>query len=152
MANGAALVKRTGLAVDELKIRAAQDRIRLSKAFLRDAKAVQSGARPLYRTAVSRAYYALYHAMRAVVYCSYGGDDNEKHDKLPGFIPDDFPNKLQWENTLKTARYERNKADYEPYPSHASAFEKVASELISAAEALMPLVAAYVTTKMKIKK
>ncbi len=41
------------------------------------------GRPPMRRVAVGRYYYAMYHAMRAVVYFRTPGDDHEQHSDLP---------------------------------------------------------------------
>lgn len=77
---------------------------------------------PLYRGALSRFYYSMYHSMRAVVYFSHEGDDFQAHSKLPGYTPDDFPEASLWQNALKDARTRRNAADYDAYPKSDKAY------------------------------
>jgi hypothetical protein len=85
--------------------------------------------------------------MRAVVFFSVGGDDHEKHSVLPDHVPSDFPAQAGWQNTLKNARLERNRADYEPYPDSDKGFESAARMVVSDAEALLPIASAYLRRK-----
>jgi uncharacterized protein (UPF0332 family) len=101
-------------------------------------------ARPAdWRTAISRAYYCLYHIFRAVVFYSSGGDDHEKHPELPKHIPADFPDSANWSNKLKSARLERNKADYEPQATTAESGKEIMRSLIVDAEGLLPIARQY---------
>lgn len=144
---GASLVSRTGYEVAELKAKAASDRLALAQALLKDANAALLAKRKLYRTAVSRSYYSMYHALRAVAYINHGGDDHESHTVLPSKIPDDFPNKRDWENSLKNARFERNRSDYDPYPRKDDAFQAIARELVKSAADLIPVARKYIRSK-----
>jgi uncharacterized protein (UPF0332 family) len=83
---------------------------------------------PLYRAAISRYYYSMYHSMRACVFLNYGGDDHEAHTTLPQHIPSDFPSP-DWESKLKDARLARNQADYDPYPNHHAYWKRRATDL-----------------------
>lgn len=147
LAAGASLVQRTGYQIKELRNKAAVDRLALARALLRDAIAAMQANPVLYRTAVSRSYYSMYHALRAAAYLHHGGDDHEQHTVLPSKIPDDFPDKKDWENTLKSARYERNRADYDPYPRNASEFAATAQGLVKLASDLLPIARSYLRSK-----
>ena len=89
----------------------------------------------------------MYHIFRAVVFFVVGGDDHENHSVLQNHIPSDFPNQAIWQNKLKTARLERNRADYDPYPSFDKSFEAVARTVVSETEALLPVARAYLRRK-----
>jgi hypothetical protein len=89
----------------------------------------------------------MYHALRAVCYFDHGGDDNEAHLKLPGALPATFPNRAYWENELKSARFDRNRADYDPYPTNDRAFEPVALSHIQEAVALGPIAINYLRSR-----
>ncbi len=142
---GAGLVKRTGYAMDELRIKATLDRFALARAMLSYAEAALNSQ--LYRTTISRAYYSMYHALRAATFYSFGGDDHEKHADLPSKLPSDFPNRATWENALKIARFERNRADYDPYPRTDASFKVVAQALAIDAQALIPVIKGYLKKK-----
>jgi uncharacterized protein (UPF0332 family) len=129
--------------IEELRQRAVADRLELAYDFRRRANRVMVGNPPLYRDAVSRYYYAMYHAMRAVVYFVERGDDHQEHRDLPPMTPDDFPQASNWRNELKSARQRRNSADYDPYPKANNAWRATAEELQSCANALLPLCRAY---------
>jgi len=144
---GASLEKRTGYRLDILIVKATHDRIGLSHALLLAAKAATRGPNRSFRSATSRAYYSMYHALRATAFFSHQGDDHEEHSKLPSGIPADFTHRQNWENDLKNARYERNRADYDPYPKNDRVFRPVAEQLIQKAEALFPIVKAYLQGK-----
>ena len=51
------------------------------------------------------------------------------------------------ENDLKNARFERNRADYDPYPKNDLMFRPIAIELIQKAEDLLPVVRSYLKKK-----
>ena len=113
---GCSLHERSGLSIDDLKLRVASDRLGLAYEHRRDGNKLLAMPKPPYRSVVSRYYYAMYHAMRAAAYVYHDGDDYESHAKLPLNIPDDFPTAGAWQSTLKNARLNRNSADYDPYP------------------------------------
>jgi hypothetical protein len=89
----------------------------------------------------------MYHCFRAVSYYTHGGDDHEEHTVLPSRIPNDFPNRDVWENNLKNARLERNRADYDPYPRQDRRFEVVATDVIQKARLLIPIAVQYLRSK-----
>jgi hypothetical protein len=68
----------------------------------------------------------MYHSARAIVYYVARGDDHEAHAVLPKHLPNDFPDRDDWENEIKTARLERNRADYDPYPKSDRSFATTA--------------------------
>ena len=89
----------------------------------------------------------MYHSLRAATFFSYGGDDHEKHVELPLKLPHDFPDRANWENALKNARLERNKADYDPYPKREASFRDSAIVQIVVARSLPPIVGIYLKGK-----
>ena len=113
---GVSLQNDSGLTISQLISNAAADRWHFAYEHRHNANKLLRSTPPLYRSAISRYYYSMYHAMRACVFVSHQGDDFEKHSKLPQYIPDDFPSGHNWQNMLKNARDVRNRADYEPYP------------------------------------
>lgn len=102
---------------------------------------------PLYRDAVSRYYYSMYHAMRAVVFYVEYGDDYQAHSELPNRTPTDFTNASSWQNTLKDARERRNAVDYEPYPKSDAAIRKTAEAMRSQAADLIRESRSYLKIK-----
>jgi uncharacterized protein (UPF0332 family) len=76
-----------------------------------------------FRSAISRHYYAMYHAARAIVFGDFGGDDFQRHSQLPRHLPPSMTNVLQRETELTDARLLRNQADYDPYPSPPKGWE-----------------------------
>jgi uncharacterized protein (UPF0332 family) len=126
---GVWLTDSTGRTIEALRHRAVADRLALARSFRRQAERMLATTPPFYRDAVSRFYYSMYHAMRAVVFFIERGDDFEAHSKLPGKTPKDFPRADLWRNALKDARLTRNAADYDPYPKSDSAYRKIAHEL-----------------------
>lgn len=147
-AHGAQLTKRAGKSIRELQLRVAADRIKLASLHLRQASVASRAKVPQHRTTVSRAYYAMYHAARAATYLSIGGDDHEQHSVLPTKLPVDFPDCDEWKNRLKIARLERNRADYDPYPTGDSNFSNSAEELLQNARMLVKLARAYLQSKI----
>lgn len=144
---GAELTSRSGKSIHELQVRVALDRIKLANTHLKQAAAASRANTPLHRSTVSRAYYAMYHAARAVTYISIGGDDHEQHSVLPTKLPADFPNCDEWKNRLKNARFERNRADYDPYPEGDMKFSESAGEMLQNARILVKLARAYLQSK-----
>ena len=80
----------SGHRLEELVNQAANDRLQLAKAFLRDAQKLIANSPSLFCFAVSRYYYSMYHGMRAAAFLFHGGDDFEEHRALPGKAPDDL--------------------------------------------------------------
>ena len=148
-ADGVSLTHRARVSIARLRARVAKDRLRLARAQLRDAVTAASSDPQLSRTAVSRAYFAMYHAARAATYLSHGGDDHEEHSALPGRIPVDLPNFEQWRNKLKNARLERNRADYDPYPKGEAAFEECCTLLIREAKEFIQIAQKYINLKAR---
>lgn len=84
-----------------------------------------------FRSSISRHYYAMYHAARAVVFAVEQGDDHEKHSELPRHLPQAMQNVAQHEAELTDARLLRNKADYDIYPANEADWEADARALAS---------------------
>ena len=147
---GVSLESRTGYPLATLSRKVVEDRLALAKKLLRSAQDEMTRAKPCHRTAVSRSYYSMYHAFRAVVFAIHGGDDHQEHAKLPSAIPQDFPSRSHWENDLKTARLDRNRADYDPYPRGHRAFQATATNTLARATALLPVVRDYLRKKGKL--
>src|SRR5688572_24304784 len=106
--NGVRIEGLAGRPIEHLLREASSARFQLAKRFLHSARHLL-GARPkLHRDAISRAYYAMYHAARAVAFLTNEGDDYEPHDKLASGLPKDFPDMENWQNELKIARLLRN--------------------------------------------
>lgn len=82
-----------------------------------------------FRSSISRHYYAMYHAGRAVVYANHGGDDYERHSTLARHLPPAMLNVLAHETELTNARLLRNQADYDPYPAARDDWESEARNL-----------------------
>lgn len=144
---GASLVARTGLEVDALVARIACDRVTLGAALHREARAAATRTPPSYRNAISRGYYAMYQTFRGIVFFVSKGDDYEKHTDLPGHLPRDFPAVAYWENALKAARLERNRADYEPYPRQDRGFEVRAAAILKDSRQLRGVARTYLRGK-----
>jgi uncharacterized protein (UPF0332 family) len=144
---GESLVNRTGYEIRRLKAKVTADRLIFARSLLASAQSTLGATSPFYRSTVSRAYYSLYHTFRAVSFFTNGGDDHEAHSVLPSKLPSDFPNRSIWENSLKYARLERNRADYDPYPKSDKNFESVAKKLVAEAQSLLPIARAYLKSK-----
>ncbi|UKE77473.1 HEPN domain-containing protein [Xanthomonas graminis] len=146
LAAGASLVARTGADIKRLRFKAASDRLALAASFLKEANALSKGG-GLRRTVVSRAYYAMYHAARAATFISFGGDDHEQHTVLPSKLPLDFPDSKKYQNSLKSARFERNRADYDPYPRSDEDFSGAAATLLADAVLIVSTARKYIRAK-----
>jgi uncharacterized protein (UPF0332 family) len=89
----------------------------------------------------------MYHAARAVVFFTYRGDDHQSHQDLPKQLPKDFAERVRWENDIKIARLERNRADYDPYPKSDKAFSQPAKLVLKNAQEFLPLAKRYLNGK-----
>lgn len=134
---GVSLSAASGLSIQDLKLYVASDRWLLAYDHRRDANALLTLAQPLYRSAISRYYYAMYHSMRASAFVFHNGDDYEEHSKLPLNIPNDFPGAAGWETSLKNARSSRNAADYDPYPRGEAHWRSLTQAIRADADALL---------------
>lgn len=137
----------TGHSINELRDQVCADRLELAGQFLTAGDKLLRARHAEYRSAISRYYYAMYHAMRTVVYFVADGDDHEKHEILPSRTPADFPDSSLWANHLKGARSYRNEADYDPYPADPAEFKVTAKQLRDLAHDLLPLVRSYLRSK-----
>jgi uncharacterized protein (UPF0332 family) len=142
---GAHIVTVTGYTIRELQLKACVDRFLLAQSLLKVATRLHASRD--YRSATSRAYYAMYHCFRCVVYFVHGGDDHEEHQALPKHIPPDFPNSALWQNELKNARARRNEADYNPYPRTDRTLRADSETLIAKVTELVPMARRYLRAK-----
>ncbi len=142
-AEGVSLESDTGLSINELRRRAAVDRWWLAHDFRRRGRKMVGQAPPQHRDAVSRFYYSMYHAFRAIVFIEFGGDDHEAHSTLQKSIPQNFPSRQQWSNRLKNARLDRNSADYDPYPKSETAWRSASQRLSADADELLSVTKTY---------
>lgn len=134
-AEGVSLERRSSRRIEELRHRAAADRVGLALELRRRGDRLLRLESPPCRDAISRYYYSMYHAVRALVYFVHGGDENEKHSVVPTHLPPDFDDVDVWKNVLKNARTVRNAADYDPYPKAETAWKQDAEILgLQAAE------------------
>ena len=134
--------------LDEAMDRTVADRLDLADEFLEMAERLHRSRSDMSRPAIARYYYAMYHAMRAVSFQNFGGDDHEQHTVLPSKgVPNDYPNKDLASNELKDARTLRNEADYEQYPISRSYFRTAVLDLRPKAKAFVSAARQYVTLK-----
>lgn len=141
------LENQSGRSIDDLWQRAIADRWDLANSFRRNADRMMAVTPPLYRDAISRYYYAMYHAMRSVVFFSERGDDYEQHSALPGRTPSDLDEAERWQNVLKDARERRNAADYDAYPKSASAYRTTAQDLQTVSASFLAVTRDYLRKK-----
>ena len=144
---GVDLQQQSGKPIDDLCLEVASGRWRLAYDMRAAANGCLARKVPLVRDAISRYYYALYHAMRAAAFVYHQGDDHESHKALPGKVPVDFPNHPYWSNQLKSARDYRNRADYDPYPRGTRHWHPIAVLLKSDADKLLPAARTYLIGK-----
>lgn len=144
---GVSLEQDAEKAISALTLMAAAHRWALAFEYKKHGNKLLVISPPLYRSAVSRYYYAMYHAMRACSYVFHGGDDHQEHRKLPQEIPNDFASGEDWQTKLKNARALRNQADYDPYPKSDHAFQSDALSLKVDADRLLLLARNYLRTK-----
>lgn len=144
---GVYLTTVTARTIADLKQQASADRLSLAGQFHETANKLLRARPTQSRSAISRYYYSMYHAMRSVVFFVHGGDDHEKHNALPGVTPSDFVDAAIWQNTLKDARGRRNEADYDPYPMETVDFLATARDLQGKSAQLLVEARSYLTTK-----
>jgi uncharacterized protein (UPF0332 family) len=144
---GVSIESDSGRTVTQLTCLVAADRWRLASEHRRQATNLLKVSPPLYRCAVSRYYYAMYHALRACVYVFHEGDDHQEHRQLPQNIPVDFAPGEDWQTKLKDARVVRNRADYDPYPKSDKAFKSEAMGLKQDVDRLLVLARNYLRSK-----
>lgn len=147
MAEGVYLSTSTTRALPDLQEQTCADRLMLAHELLGAAEKLTLSRPAQYRSAISRYYYAMYHAMRAVVYYVHGGDDHNAHSALPSHVPQDFVNSALWQNALKDARSHRNDADYDPYPLNPKTWRTVALDLKVKSNQLVALSEDYLRRK-----
>jgi uncharacterized protein (UPF0332 family) len=144
---GVSLEARSGKELDDLHQRATADRIQMALDFRRRATALLAQQPPMHRDAISRNYYAIYHAFRAAVFFITRGDEHNGHSELQKQIPDDFPDSDIWKNNLKIAREIRNSADYDLYPKSDNAWRDNAELVRQLAARAIPEVRSYLRSK-----
>lgn len=131
----------------ELREQVVGDRLALARQVLTAGEKLYSARPRQNRSAISRYYYVMYHAARALVFYDCGGDDHEAHSVLPTKMPFDFPSRDYWANELKSARENRNSADYDPYPVDGRTWRSIATDLHVEAPQLLAAVGSYLRTK-----
>lgn len=144
---GVSVQSDSGQTISELISKAAADRWHLAYEHRHNANKLLKSKPPLYRSATSRYYYAMYHAMRACIFVFHKGDDYQEHSKLQSHIPNDFPPGPNWQNILKDARDLRNRADYEPYPKSNIAWRQCALSLKNDADLFLATTRTYLQDK-----
>ena len=111
------------------------------------AQAAQKNHPKQSRLVIGRAYYSMYHAARTIVFHKTGGDDHEAHSVLPKHLPDDFPSLNSWQNKLRLARLNRNRADYDPFPKTEIAYSNDAVSTFTDAKAFLSEARTYLRAK-----
>lgn len=141
---GVSLQDEFGQTIPELINRAAADRWYFAYEHRHNANKLLESKTPLYRSAISRFYYSMYHAIRACVFVSHQGDDYERHSDLLKYNKlSGFPSNLNWQNILKDARELRNRADYDPYPKSNIAWKQDALDLKKDADLFLSTTRTY---------
>ena len=146
---GVFLASKSGLSLEELTENAVRDRLEFAEKTLKTAKSI-SRSRLLkghHRLSIARSYYAFYHTARALAFFSEGGDDQQDHSSVGHSIPTDFPDRAIWQNRLKIARLDRNRADYEPYPVNERGFREIAQTTLKHSEEFLALAKGYLKKK-----
>lgn len=140
---GVSLEQRSKLSIEQLCDRVTADRMSLARDCRRRARVLQGLEPPMFRDAISRHYYCIYHAFRAVSFFVTRGDDFDDHATLPKGIPQDFPDSDRWRNDLKLARLTRNNADYNAYPKSELAWRADCELVATLSEAALPAAKRY---------
>lgn len=145
--NGVRIEQVCGRPIDDLVIVGCVARFGLAKNFFDAARRLRRMKPALHRNSISRSYYSMYHSARAISYLMTPGDDHQEHKDLHKGIPEDFPNREQWQNDLKGARLQRNEADYEPYPSVEAEFGDVSRTQLAVAADFLAVSELYLRGK-----
>lgn len=145
--NGVRLEQVLAQTIPDMMLVIAADRYKLAAQFLSSAKRMNRSRPPMNRSVISRSYYAMYHAARAISFLCTEGDDHESHNDLHNGLPADFPNLAQWQNALKDARLRRNEADYDPYPDPDDDFGAIGRLLLQSVEGFLAETKAYLENK-----
>jgi len=144
---GVSIENDSKLSISELVCFIASDRWQLASDHKGQADLLLQEELRLYRSAISRYYYAMYHAMRACIYIFHGGDDYQEHAKLSQYIPSDFSTSKDWQTVLKDARLTRNRADYDPYPKLNRSWKADAINIKKEADELLIVTRRYLRSK-----
>lgn len=119
----------------------ASDRLALASSHLRAGDYLVQ--RSAFRASISRHYYAMYHAARAIVFAVTKGDDHQRHNVLARNLPATLPQRPTREQQLTDARLLRNEADYEPYPINEIGWAVEAHGLAATASEFMQALEEY---------
>ncbi|MEV1052134.1 hypothetical protein [Streptomyces sp. NPDC049887] len=117
------------------------DRLLLAGGHLRAGDALLFTSQ--YRSAISRFYYAMYQAARAITFAETKGDDHERHNVLPRRLPANIDSPTAREAELVDARLLRNQADYDVYPIKESDWEGDARALSATAANFVQMCEAF---------
>ncbi|MEU7098575.1 hypothetical protein AB0A66_09610 [Streptomyces longwoodensis] len=120
------------------------DRLLLAGGHLRAGDALLFATQ--YRSAISRFYYAMYQAARAITFAEIKGDDHERHNVLPRNLPASIDNPAVREAELVDARLLRNQADYDIYPINESDWENDARALSATAANFVQMCESFALT------
>jgi uncharacterized protein (UPF0332 family) len=127
--------------LDEAIRQVTSDRLALAGGHLRAGDYLVQ--RSAFRASISRHYYAMYHASRAVVFAVTNGDDHQRHNVLARNLPATLPQRSTREQQLTDARLLRNEADYEPYPINEVSWAAEAHGLAATASEFMHALEEY---------
>lgn len=115
------------------------------------AEAATADTSKAFRSAYSRAYYAIYNASKSVRYLAYGevslrGDDHARASELPG----DFPQVAKWTPLIASLYEHRLRADYDNWADSASENTLSPSDCLSHAKHFIVVCQTYVLSKYKV--
>lgn len=122
--------------LDEIVHKLTADRFALAQEIFATAKLLDINSPGGQRAAISRSYYAMYQASRAIVF-HYERSDIDNHHALPQRLPDKLPNSKHWADRLVDWRKKRDEVDYSPYPR--GALDVMAAEALREAEDFLNL-------------
>jgi len=125
---------------------AALQRLRLSRSFLVSAEAMALATDVAARDVLSRSYYAIYHAARAVVFAVRKSDVDD-HKVLPSHLPKDLPDHDFWEKRLTFWRLTRNAADYDPWAGEEASLEALARQARAEADEFLGVCQGYLHSR-----
>ena len=86
------------------------DRFNLATEFLSQAQTQDLSTINGRKIAISRSYYAMYHAGRTIIF-HYERADVERHEEIARRLPPALPNKAHWSIRLNEWRERRNQVE-----------------------------------------
>jgi uncharacterized protein (UPF0332 family) len=130
--------------LDRVIREAVRQRMELAQGFLASAAAMQEGEEISSRNVVSRSYYAMYHAGRAVLLWVMRADVDGHQDvaKKVAHV-EEFSEREHWKERLEFWRIQRNKVDYEPWAEREDELSQLREAIVREAQCFLRVCEEY---------